>query len=131
VVFPEVDRLPASLSPNWITGELRGRLGFRGAVFTDDLSMKGAAAFGSIVERAGLALAAGCDMLPVCNDHVAVEALLESLHDEPDPLRQVRLVRLHGRESGSLGQLQSQPRWQDSVAAAMHCLDVPELRLDA
>lgn len=131
VVYPEVDRLPASLSKNWIEGELRGRLGFRGAVFTDDLSMKGAAAFGSIVERTGLALAAGCDMLPVCNDRAAVETLLERLRDEPDPLRQVRLVRLHGRESGSLAELQSQARWQDGVAAAMHCLDVPELRLDA
>jgi hypothetical protein len=27
--------------------------------------------------------------------------------------------------------LQSQPRWRDSAAAAAHCLDVPELRLDA
>lgn len=131
VVFPEVDRLPASLSRHWIEGELRGRLGFRGAVFTDDLSMKGAAAFGSIIERAGLALAAGCDMLPVCNERAAVETLLEGLRDEPDPLRQVRLVRLHGRGSAGLAELQSQPRWRDSAAAAAHCLDVPELRLDA
>ncbi len=131
VVFPAVDRLPASLSQNWIQGELRGRLGFRGAVFTDDLSMKGAAAFGSILERARLALRAGCDMLPVCNDRKSVETLLEGLQDEPEPLRQVRLVRLHGRETKSLGELQAQQRWRDGVGAAQHCLDVPELRLDA
>ncbi len=59
VVFPEVDSLPASLSRNWISGQLRGELGFRGAVFTDDLSMAGAAHFGGIVERSRLALDGG------------------------------------------------------------------------
>jgi len=131
VVFPAVDDRPASLSRRWIQGELRGTLGFRGAVFTDDLSMKGAAAFGSSVERAALALEAGCDMLPVCNDREAVEALLDGLRDEPDPLRGVRLVRLHGRAAPALDELRSARRWSDGVAAAAHSLDVPELRLDA
>jgi beta-N-acetylhexosaminidase len=131
VVFPEVDERPASLSRRWIHGELRGTLGFRGAVFTDDLSMKGAAAFGSIVERATLALEAGCDMLPVCNDRQAVEDLLEGLRDEPEPLRAVRLARLHGRPGPGLHELRTAQRWRESVAAAAHSLDVPELRLDA
>lgn len=131
VVFPGVDRLPASLSRRWIDGELRGTLGFRGAVFTDDLSMRGAAEFGSIIERARLAIEAGCDMLPVCNDRAAVEALLEGLHDEPQPLRQVRLVRLHGRQAPSFAELRQVQRWRDGANAAAHSLDVPELRLDA
>jgi beta-N-acetylhexosaminidase len=131
VVFPDVDELPASLSRRWIQGELRGTLGFRGAVFTDDLSMKGAAAFGTIAERAALALEAGCDMLPVCNDRGAVEALLAGLRDEPDPLRGVRLVRLHGRTAPGLHELRSAQRWRDGVTSAAHSLDVPELRLDA
>lgn len=131
VVYAEVDSRPASLSRRWIRGELRGTLGFRGAVFTDDLSMKGAATFGSIVERAGMALEAGCDMLPVCNDRQAVESLLEGLRDEPEPLRQVRLLRLHGRPAPGLEELQAGRRWRDGVAAAAHSLDVPELRLDA
>jgi beta-N-acetylhexosaminidase len=131
VVFPSVDDLPASLSRRWIDGELRGTLGFRGAVFTDDLSMKGAAAFGSIVERAQQALAAGCDMLPVCNDRQAVATLLDGLRDEPQPLRQVRLVRLHGRSAPPFQELRQVQRWRDGAGAAAHCLDVPELRLDA
>jgi len=131
VVFPAVDEKPASLSRRWIKGELRGTLGFRGAVFTDDLSMKGAAAFGSCLDRVALALEAGCDMLPVCNDREAVEAVLDGLRDEPDPLRELRLVRLHGRASPGLDELRSAQRWRDGVAAAAHSLDVPELRLDA
>ncbi len=131
VVFPAVDRLPASLSRRWIAGELRERLGFRGAVFTDDLSMAAAASTGSIVERARLALAAGCDMLPVCNDRASVMQLLDRLPAGPDPLRQVRLVRLRGRAGPGRAELQAGERWRSSVAAAQRCLEVPQLRLDA
>jgi beta-N-acetylhexosaminidase len=131
VVFPRVDDRPASLSRHWITGHLRGQLGFRGAVFADDLSMAGAAAFGGIAERAGLALDAGCDMLPVCNDRPSVVKLLDSLSAGPDPLRQVRLVRLHGRAAPGRGDLLASLRWRAGAEAAGHAMDVPELRLDA
>jgi len=131
VVFPAVDRLPASLSRRWIAGELRERLGFRGAVFTDDLSMTAAASSGSIVERARLALAAGCDMLPVCNDRASVMQLLDRLPAGPDPLRQVRLVRLRGRPGPDRAALQAGEQWRAAVAVAQQCLDVPTLRLNA
>jgi beta-N-acetylhexosaminidase len=75
--YPAVDERPASLSPVWVRECLRGELGFAGTVFCDDLSMGGAAAFGDYPERADAALAAGCDILPVCNNREAVVALLE------------------------------------------------------
>ena len=68
ILFPAVDPAPASLSRRWIQNALREEMRFEGAVFTDDLSMGGAAEFGDIVARADAALAAGCDVLPVCND---------------------------------------------------------------
>jgi len=129
VVFPAVDEMPASLSRRWIDGVLRKQLGFQGAVFADDLSMKGAAAFGDIAARAGLALAAGCDVLPVCNDRAATLALLESMRGSPDPVSRMRLVRLHGREPGEPA-LASDPRWQTAIAAAREITERPALQLE-
>lgn len=129
VVFPTVDEKPASLSRRWIDGVLRGDLGFQGAIFADDLSMKGAAAFGDIATRAGLALAAGCDVLPVCNDRVATLALLDSMRGSPDPVSRMRLVRLHGRDAGG-SSFAGDPRWQSAVAAAREITDRPALQLE-
>ena len=131
VSFPDVDEAPASLSRRWVQSELRGRLGFTGAVFSDDLSMAGAAYAGSVPDRARQALAAGCDVLAICNDRSGVLDTLEELADEADPLSQVRLVRLHGRPTPARSELAELPRWQECRSAVDHCRDAPELRLDA
>lgn len=116
VVYSEVDDIPASLSPYWIGQELRERLGFNGAVFCDDLSMRGAAGVGDYVARARAALAAGCDMLPVCNNRAGVVAILDALNDRDDPGRQWRLVRLHGRGHFSRDDLIAGREWRDARA---------------
>jgi beta-N-acetylhexosaminidase len=115
VVFPAVDPLPASLSRRWISGVLRGELGFHGCVFADDLTMAGAAAFGGVIERAELAFAAGCDVLPICNDRQAVKSVLN--HFGPDlgsPASQARVVRMRARGEAPVN-LGADRQWQQTV----------------
>jgi beta-N-acetylhexosaminidase len=116
VVFPAVDALPASLSKRWITGVLRGELGFHGCVFADDLTMAGAAAFGNAVERAELALVAGCDVLPICNDRHSVEWVLERFGaNAASAASQARLVRMRARGEAPTD-LHGNQHWRDTAA---------------
>lgn len=99
VRYTAVDQTPASLSRKWIAGTLRRRLGFRNALFCDDLSMNGAAVAGSVADRARLALSAGCDMLPVCNDRAGSIGLLDELREvKPGLSASRRLARLYRTE---------------------------------
>lgn len=63
---------PASLSPRMIGGELRGRLGFQGLVFTDALNMGGVTRTFSVSEASIRALLAGADVLLQPPGHEAV-----------------------------------------------------------
>ena len=90
VVYPRVDRRPAGFSARWLQDILRGRLGFQGAVFSDDLSMAGARRVDGrelgYAEAAALALGAGCDLVLLCNQSApdggrAVDELLDGLAD--------------------------------------------------
>lgn len=89
VVYPKVDARPAGFSSRWLNDILRGELGFQGAVVSDDLSMEGARLIDgkrvSYTEAAVVALQAGCDLVPLCNQSVeseggaAIDELLEGL----------------------------------------------------
>ena len=111
VVYPNIDPNPAGFSAFWIQQILRRELNFNGTVFSDDLSMAGAASAGDFPERARLAQQAGCDMLLVCNNPVAAEHVLEVLPIKQDPLREQRLLRMQGRPFMSREQLLKTDKW--------------------
>ncbi|MGC3980776.1 MAG: beta-N-acetylhexosaminidase [Steroidobacteraceae bacterium] len=117
VVFERVDSVPASFSRKWLVDELRGKLGFTGAVFSDDLSMEGASIMGPIPQRAHKALAAGCDMVLICNNRDAALQTLQQLKLEPDPVSLVRLARLHGSPGLGQKELLASAQWRDCLAA--------------
>jgi beta-N-acetylhexosaminidase len=70
---------PATLSPTLLGGILRGRLGFDGLVFSDDMEMKALDEWGDLPERCEIAFAAGCDVLLVCHTLGALPAIVERL----------------------------------------------------
>lgn len=131
VIFSEVDDKPAGFSRRWLQGELRGRLGFDGAIFTDDLSMAGAKAIGDMPARARAALAAGCDVLSVCNDRQGVLQVIDSLRGSGDPLSQVRMARLHGKLGLTREALHASMDWQTCEGAVKGCMERPDLQLNS
>jgi beta-N-acetylhexosaminidase len=129
VVYAAVDTLPASLSRRWITEILRGELGFHGCVFADDLSMAGAVAFGDILERTELAHAAGCDVLPICNDRPAVLEILRRFKPElPSPASLARVVRMRARGEPPT-ELTADARWQEAAKRIAALAAAPPLVL--
>jgi beta-N-acetylhexosaminidase len=129
VLYPAVDAAPASFSRRWVTDILRGELGFRGVVFADDLTMEGAAAVGGIVERAEAALAAGCDVLPVCNRRESVLALLDGLRSVPGPASQARVRLMRGRDAPDRTALLASNTWRQGRDWLDRCARPPELTL--
>lgn len=95
VLYPKVDDKPAGFSEHWLKTVLRDELHFTGAVFSDDLSMKGALSGGDVTQRARAALNAGCDMLILCNDFAASDTLLKTIQFVDSPERQERVSRLY------------------------------------
>jgi beta-N-acetylhexosaminidase len=99
VRYSAVDSAPASLSRHWIQDVLRRRMKYDGALFCDDLSMGGAAVAGGPLERAQLALEAGCDMLLVCNDRPGLLKVLGGLEPGARGAASRRLRRLYRRRA--------------------------------
>jgi beta-N-acetylhexosaminidase len=95
VIYPKVDARPAGFSSRWLREILRGKLGFDGAVISDDLSMEAARHIDgrvlSFTDAVLAALGAGCDLALLCNQSVGEGAALDEL------LARFRAACLDGR----------------------------------
>jgi len=85
VIYPKIDKRPAGFSSKWLKEILRQRLGFDGAVFSDDLSMEaGRYIDGELLSYTDAALAAldaGCDLALLCNQSMGSGRPLDELLD--------------------------------------------------
>jgi beta-N-acetylhexosaminidase len=130
IVYSQADSQPAGFSAFWIHEVLRKRLGFQGLVFSDDLSMEGAACAGDHADRAAASLEAGCDMVLMCNNREQAIKVAESLEGYRNAVAHTRMVRMHGRHAPALFELHADKRWEQAVAAVTGYEENPELDLD-
>ncbi len=98
VRYPAVAAEPAGFSSTWINEILRGELGFRGVVFSDDIGMAAANTAGGVKAKIDAHLDAGCDVVLACHPDIAEESLRAV---EGRRLDTAALIGLIGR--GALG----------------------------
>ncbi|NNU10003.1 beta-N-acetylhexosaminidase [Vibrio parahaemolyticus] len=113
VIFPNYDSQPASGSEYWLKHVLRQQLGFKGLIFSDDLTMEGAAIMGCPAERGAQAMKAGCDMLLMCNKREAQAEVLDNLPVSTVPLADALLKK----QSFSLSDLKLSHEWKAASEA--------------
>lgn len=130
VIYEQVDPELAGFSRFWLQDLLREQLGFHGVIFSDDLTMAAAEQAGSFAERAKAALAAGCDMVLVCNNPAGAGEVLEALANYSNPAAQMRLVRLHGRKALSRDALHLNQKWKNALELIAQYEENPSLDLD-
>ena len=113
VIYPQVDPNPAGFSAKWLKEILRGKYAFDGVIFSDDLSMQGASAAGDVVTAAHAAMAAGCDMVLICNSPEKADRLLHEMKSVPDIVSQRRIKHLKGRgKAHGWEKMLAQPEYQ-------------------
>lgn len=119
VCYPRVDERPATFSRIWLGEVLRGRLGFAGAVVSDDLGMQAAASLGEVHQRLDAALASGCDLLLLGNAGESAANIVERLPGIERTVSAARVAGLRGERRIEASLLQGSPRWRAAVTLAM------------
>jgi beta-N-acetylhexosaminidase len=93
VTYPQVDAAPAGYSRVWIEDILRGEMGFRGVVFSDDIGMAAAESAGGIAARIDAHLAAGCDLVLVCSPALVADSITAVRGRAPCAVQKIAALR--------------------------------------
>jgi beta-N-acetylhexosaminidase len=120
VTYPEIDVRPAGYSRVWIGDVLRGELGFRGVVFSDDISMAAAVGVGGVGARIAAHRDAGCDLVLVCKPDVVAEAI--DANRDTAPCAGAKLATLRGGIAQTWNELLDNPQ-RDAFIARITALD--------
>jgi len=128
--YVAVDADIASLSPYWLKTELRGKLAFAGAIFSDDLDMAGVAGAGDMTNRVRLALSAGADMALICNNPQAAAKVLEAGDLDNGPASHGRLAAMKPVRGSEPQAIRGSLPWQAAVDALEQAQQPPTLSLD-
>lgn len=118
VIYEQVDEHPAGFSTVWLQTILRKQLHFDGVIFSDDLTMEAATVAGGFSARAEAALAAGCDMVLVCNHRAGAIEVLEQVNFGERMASQTRLERMRGRPFMNRSALLDEAVWRDVAEQA-------------
>ena len=121
VIYPDVDGdFTAGFSAMWLQKILRERLGFKGLIYSDDLSMEGAAASGPPSVRAEKAKNAGCNVLLICNNRQAAQEIVDTVRKNQWPLLSLENMKAQGAEIEDLYQ---NSQWLEHIGIANELLN--------
>ena len=122
VTYPQVDSKPAGYSRVWIEDILRGELGFRGVVMSDDISMAAAEGVGGIGARISAHRDAGCDLVLVCKPDIVAEAIAS--HADTPPCDPAKVATLRGGVAQAWDKLIDNPQ-RDRFLSRITALNAP------
>ena len=122
VIYSSVDaEFTAGFSKVWLQQILRNKMGFDGLIYSDDLSMEGAAASGRPSVRAEKAKQAGCNVLLICNQREAAQEIVDTVRDRQWPLLNLQAMQAKPVAERVDG-LYDSPQWQRHLATCSSLL---------
>ena len=111
ITFPKIDDICVSFSNVWIKKILKEKLAFKGIIFSDDLSMKGAGDL-SMGEKAIKSIEAGCEMVLVCNDYDGTMEVIDAF-EKNNVQMSAKIKDLKNSEDINWNDLENQNRVKD------------------
>ena len=114
VIYTDIDaEFTAGFSTIWLNDILRKKMGFKGLIYSDDLSMEGAAASGRPSIRAQKAKDAGCNVLLICNKREAAQEIVDTVREQQWPL--IGLQQMRAKSMIEMDLYQS-AAWEEHLA---------------